>query len=347
MRVLVYFGHPSQYLFLRETIKQLLSDKNEVKILIKSKDVLETLVRSDNLDYINIQDTVRGNNKFSIIKSLIKRNISLYKITTAFKPDIMVGTDASIAHIGFLKKIKRVTILEDDYDVIKGLAILTYPFTNAIICPNVCDVGRWKHKKIGYNGYMKLGYLHPKYFTKNFNQISQYDLNSKYVLLRLSNLKAHHDTGIGGISDKFLKSIISIILLKGYKVKISSERDLDQSLHKYFLKIDPVDMHQVLVHSSLLISDSQSMSVEASVLGVPSVRVSDFHEKISVLQELENNYQLTYSYKPIDTNAIENKIEELLSSPNILEKFQVKRKKMLKEKIDVTHFMVNYLSQSS
>ncbi len=55
MKYLFYFGHPAQYLFLRETIRRLVrSDKHQVTILIKTKDVLEELILADDLPYTNI-----------------------------------------------------------------------------------------------------------------------------------------------------------------------------------------------------------------------------------------------------------------------------------------------------
>jgi hypothetical protein len=119
MNILFYFGHPAQYLFLRATIKELIKlPGHGVIITIKSKDVLEELIKSDNLPYINIQQTERGNSKFSIVLNLLKRTLKLFRLALTYKPDLMIGTDATIAQIGFLLNIHRITITEDDYDVI-------------------------------------------------------------------------------------------------------------------------------------------------------------------------------------------------------------------------------------
>jgi uncharacterized protein len=166
MNILVYFGHPAQYLFLREAMKQLKAE-HSITILIKTKDILENLLTNDGFEYINILPKERGNTKLSILTSLLKRNLKLLPIILRTKPKLMIGTDASIAQMGFLLGIKRITITEDDYSVIKTLAKLTYPFTSTILCPTICDVGKWREKKIGYEGYMKLAYLHPKYFKPN------------------------------------------------------------------------------------------------------------------------------------------------------------------------------------
>jgi predicted glycosyltransferase len=212
MTYLFYFGHPSQYLFLRETIKRLAkSGDNRIVILIKTKDVLEYLLKNDGFEYINISPRERGKSKPSIALSLLRRNLKLFPILLRTKPDLLIGTDASLAQLGRLLNINRITIVEDDYSVIKTLANLTYPFTKTILCPEVCDVGKWENKKTAYKGYMKLGYLHPNVFKPDGAILSKYILPHKYVLIRLVRLTAHHDFGMKGINPLLLGLLISII----------------------------------------------------------------------------------------------------------------------------------------
>ena len=92
-----------------------------------------------------------------------------------------------------------------------------------------------------------------------------------------------------------------------------------------------------------LICDSQSMSVEASMLGVPSIRFSSFSGRISVLEELEHNYQLTFGVNPNNSELLLTKLKELLSIQNLKEIFHNRRSKMLSDKIDVTAFLVWFI----
>lgn len=343
MKILFYFGHPAQYLFLRETIRRLISKGFQVKILIKTKDVLENLLKQDGFEYTNILPEERGKSKLAIAYSLLKRNLVLFPILLRFKPNLVVGTDASIAQMGKLFNINRITITEDDYAVIKTLGDLTYPFTQTILCPEVCSVGKWDAKKVGYAGYMKLGYLHPNVFSPEKKIIEEYKLKKDYVIIRLAKLTAHHDFGIKGIGYDFLEKLISIIEGKSMQVYISSEGALDDKYKKYLLKINPKDMHHVLSFSSLLICDSQSMSVEAAMLGVPSLRYSSFSGRISVLEELEHNYGLTFGINPEYPERLISKLEELLAVPDLRGEFQLRKKKMLADKIDVTAFLVWFI----
>ena len=63
MKILIYIGHPAQFLFFKNFIKQEKQKGNEVVVLIKSKDVLEELIKKEGIEYVNIVRTERKNNK--------------------------------------------------------------------------------------------------------------------------------------------------------------------------------------------------------------------------------------------------------------------------------------------
>lgn len=343
MTYLFYFGHPAQYLFLRETMRRLIKANHKVVILIKTKDVLETLVQNDRFEYTNILEKTRGNSKLAVGLSLLKRNFKMIPIILKHKPDLLISTDASVAQLGRVFRINSICTLEDDYHVIKNLADITYPLVTHIVCPNVCSVGKWDRKKIGYEGFMKLGYLHPNVFVPNNEIIEKYHLNEPFFLIRTAKLVAFHDVNAKGISKEILSRLIYKITSFEFKVFISSESELDEEFSKYQLNIDVSDMHHVLYFANGLICDSQSMAVEASMLGVPSIRYSSFCGKISVLEELEHKYLLTKGVPSGDTNLLFNSLEVMLNEPDLKNLFKERKEKMLKDKIDVTSFMEDLL----
>lgn len=339
-RVLVYIGHPAQYHFFRNALSILKKDGCEIKLLIKTKDVLENLVRGDGWDYTNIQTTPRKNSKISILAASIKRTWAVVKIARRFHSDILIGTDSSIAQAAWLLRKPSFTTLEDDVEIISNLAKLTYPFTSYIVVPAVCRVGKYEKKKIGYDGYMKMAYLHPLYFKADRAVIDNYRIGGNYLLVRLAKLTAHHDGGIKGLDTDLVKMIIRTAESHGCKVYISSERELEPALEPYRLHINPKDIHHIMAFSKMLISDSQSMSVEAAMLGVPSLRFSDFAGRISVLEELEHKYHLTYGIPTTRPDELVRKLNELLSDTGLREDFGRRHRKMMNEKIDVTAFLV-------
>jgi uncharacterized protein len=343
MNVLIYVGHPAQYLFFRPTIQNLHSHRHQVLLLIKTKDVLETLVKQDGIAYQNIQERPRKNNLWGIILGLVKRNWAVYKQARRFKPDLMLGSDASLAQVGWLLRIPRVTVLEDDYSVIKNLALLTFPFSSFLLVPACCDVGSWKHKKLGYRGYMKLAYLHPDTFRPDAGVLERYGLQRPFVLIRLAQLTAHHDFGAEGISASGLDRLIDLFRLRGLQVWISAEGEIAANHQSHLLQINPSDLHSIFSYATLLVSDSQSMSVEASMLGIPSIRISSFSGEISVLEELEHRYRLTFGFKPREQKRYLRRITSLLDLPDLEATFQQRRAEMLAEKIKVSQFFTWFI----
>jgi uncharacterized protein len=343
MRILIYTAHPAQYHFFKYIIKLLKDKGHDVLLLIKTKDVLEKLILQDGFSYINIQPKTRKNNPLSILLASFIRTWKVIRIVKSHQTELLIGTDSSIAQAAFLTGKHAITTLEDDYAVIKRLADLTYPYTKTILVPEVCDVGKWKKKKIGYAGYMKLSYLHPNQFTPDENLKSTYIQSDKYCLIRLAQLTAHHDAGIRGLSIELVVKLIQIIESKGYQVFISTEGSIAPEISAYQLKINQNHIHHVLAFASLLISDSQSMSVEAAMLGLPSLRFSDFSGRIGVLEELEKKYKLTFGVKTNETDKLLRLTAELLQNEDIKKSFQQYRKTMLSDKIDVTAFMVWFI----
>ncbi|MBN1213867.1 MAG: DUF354 domain-containing protein [Candidatus Lokiarchaeota archaeon] len=343
MNIAFFIAHPSQYYLFRESIKHL-SENNNIYLIYFEKDVIPDLIKGDSLSVkkFKIKKTKRLN-KFNFLISFIKKEIELYKILKENSIDVILGSSIAIAHVAKMIGAKSIIFTEDDINVISISAKIGYPFVDNIISPIVCDLGKWEKKSIKYPGYQKLAYLHPKIFEPNYEIASKYigkDINN-FFLIRFSNLTAHHDIGIRGLSDEIASRLIEYLSRYG-RLFISSEKKLEEKFENYRLKVDPIDIHHILSFSKLLISDSQSMSVEAAMLGVPSIRISDFAGKISVLEELEHKYNLTFGIKPRNTQMVFNIIEDIMSAADNL--FKQRCKIMLNDKINVSQFIIWLIS---
>ena len=84
MKIIIYLGHPAQFHFFKNIISKLIDNGHKVKILIKTKDVLENLVQLNNFEYQNIQFIPRKNNKFSILIASLIRTYKVLKISINF-----------------------------------------------------------------------------------------------------------------------------------------------------------------------------------------------------------------------------------------------------------------------
>jgi len=342
MKILFYLGHPAHYHLFKNVISELLKKNHKVSIIIKKKDILEDLLIQSGYEYLNILPEGRKNSKAGIAIGQLKQDFKLLQYAINNKPDIMVGTSVSISHVGKLLGIPSINVNEDDAEAVPLYARLAYPWANHIIAPECCSVGKWEKKKISYNGYQKLAYLHPNRFYPDKKIKEKYIKEQKYFILRLSALNAYHDIGMKGLNEKIIDKLINKMELFG-KIYITSEKELPVKYNKYKLNINPLDIHHILAFSSMFIGDSQSMSVESALLGVPSIRYSSFAGKLSVLEELEHKYELTYGFVPEQSEAMFEKIEELLNTQNLIEEWKIRRQHMLQDKIDVTAFMVWFI----
>ena len=100
-----------------------------------------------------------------------------------------------------------------------------------------------------------------------------------------------------------------------------------------------------MAYATLYIGDSQSMAVEAAMLGTPSLRFNDFAGRIGVLEELEHKYKLTFSINSSNPQQLYDQVQQLLATSNLSTLFAERREQMLSDKIDVTQYFVAQIEQ--
>ncbi|MFN2429322.1 MAG: DUF354 domain-containing protein [Cryomorphaceae bacterium] len=345
-RFLFYMGHPAHYHNFKIPIKLLLDKGHEVKVVARDKDVLFELLDSQNWD-IEKLTARKSRHKIGLVASVAAREARVFKICKKWKPDLLAGTDLVITHVGKLLGIPSVVVNEDDSNAVPLMARLAFPFATAILAPNCCDQSPSNHKKIGYESYQELTYLHPDYFTPNRDLLPEVvKAAGKYFILRFASLHAHHDKGKAGITDELAMKIIEILKPFG-QVFITSERPFSNMLEDYRLRVHPKDMHQVLAFASMYIGDSQTMAAEAAVLGVPSVRFNDFVGELSYLEELENRYKLTRGIKPDNPEELIELIKKWVEQDNIADEWKIKQTILFGNTISPAPFWVEVFENLS
>lgn len=217
------------------------------------------------------------------------------------------------------------------------------PFTKAILTGNYDHPLKTK-KVVRYPGYHELAYLHPNRFTPDKQVLAELGLNENesYVIIRFVAWKASHDIGHKGIS--YENKIKAVKAFSKYtRIFISSELLLPKELQPYRLPLPPHRMHDAIAFASFIIGESFTMLSEAAVLGTPAILIHDTY--CYYLREQQEKYGLVFNYTESeqDQQSAIAKGVELLTTPNIKEEWQHKRKKMLKEKIDVTAFLVWFI----
>jgi hypothetical protein len=342
MTVLIYLGHPAHFHLFKHTIKNLQSKSHKVVIVIKSKDVLEKLLVDSNLPYINVYENYNTQNQKPVVL-FYKRLKLLYKISRKYKPDKLIGSAAELTILGKLFRKPSYVFFEDDFEAVKKFAKIAGPLATHLVCPNCCSAWKWNHKKIGYNSYHELAYLHPHHFTPDAEKVKHiFDLNKRNFILRFAQLTAYHDVGKSGITTQIAQQLIDILSAHG-NVYITSERPLELQFEKYRIQISPLDIHHALYFADMYIGDSQTMTAEAAVLGTPAIRFNDFVGELAYLEELEHKYQLTYGIKTQYPEKLIQKVTELIEIPNLKSEWANRRNDMLNQSIDFAEFMTKLL----
>jgi len=343
MKILFFVVHPAGYHFVKHLVRHLIVRGHQVKFLIVKKDVLEELVAKEAWDYENIFPEGRRDPNLPILVStivnLFKTEARLFRRVRDFKPDMMMCDDGTLAHVGRWLDIPCFIFNEDDVFAVWEHNIV-YPFAQGVIVPDCCDIGLWKKKKIGYEGYHELAYLHPKYFTPDYEVVKKFlPRGGRYFLLRLAELRASHDIGRTGINADIANNIIKKLAPHG-RVFINAERPLEPGFETLRLPLKSTEVFHAMAFADMYIGDSQTMAAEAAVLGTPSLRFNDFVGQLSYLEELEHKYQLTFGIKTSDEAKLYHKIDELLKTPNIKKIWQERKQKLLEDKIDVSEFLI-------
>ncbi len=323
MRILFAINHPAHYYLFKYIALNLSSKGHQIIYVVKEKDILENLLKAEQINYVKISEKRKVNSALSIVfkgsLELLSRDIKLFNFCKKNKPDLLIGTDSAITHVGKLLNIPSIVYNEDDYEINKFFCKLSYPFAKFIVSPDYTSVGSYTEKKISYHGIQKMSYLNPKYFSPDKGVLKSLGLNEndKFFIVRLVSLTSGHDIEgkHRGLDERLLRKIIAKLERKG-KVYITSESTLNDEFSKYKISILPNKMHDLMYFASLFIGDSQSMCAEAGILGTPFIRYNDFVGKIEYLNDLENNYGLGWGIRTNNPDKIFSVIDQLFSISN-------------------------------
>lgn len=342
MRVLFNMAHPGQIHLFKNAIWSLEKRGHDCKITTVDKDISLNLLRSYGFEY-DVVGSARPS-LFSKATELLKIDYNLYRIARSFKPNVLVGGvgNAYVAHVG--KFIRKPSIVFDDTEHAKIEHLLTDPFASVICTPSCyqSDLGK---KQVLYDGYHELAYLHPDYFTPDPEVLSELGLNEDdtFIILRFVKWDADHDVGQHGIQNK--TELVNELEKHG-RVLITSEGELGPELEKYKIKVSPEKLHDLLYYATLYIGEGATTASECAVLGTHAIYVNTL--RVGYTDEEEERYDLVYNVS--DPESMEKEVFDkainLLNNPNLWQEGKIKGEKLLKDKIDVTKFMVEMIEKS-
>jgi uncharacterized protein len=339
MNIIVDICHPGQVHLLRNLINKLKENNHVVIVTVKHIPSAIQLLELYNINFVNL-----GYKSDSIVEKALYQiiyNYKVLKLVQKYKIELGIGSSVTLAQVSRISKMNSILLDDDDDDVEPLIVRYAHPLADVILSPSALINHRKRNNTVFYNGYHELAYLHTSLFTPDVSVLEDAGIKpgERYFILRFNSFKAHHDKDAKGLSFECKRKIIDILKPQG-KVFISTEGAIYPEFEQYKISIPPHKIHSFLYYSTLFIGDSQTMTSEAAMLGVPSIRSNSFVGRISYLEEEEHKYGLTYGYKPEDQTKMFEKIIDLLNRPNLRDEWQKKRFIMLNEKINVTQFLL-------
>ena len=337
MNILIDINHPAHVHLFRNVYKMLVEKGHEVLVVVKEIPSAMKLLDLYGIPYVNI-----GKKDDNMMRKGLDQLVydkRLLKIVRDYHIDLGVGSSINIPHASKLSKMKSV-ILDDDDDEVEPLFVkFGHPFADTILTP--FPIKRKSSKAIYVDAYHELAYLHPHRFVPDPSVLRDAGVEDgePYFILRFNAFKAHHDIGAEGLSIENKRRLVERLQARG-KVFITTERNIDDEFKPYQLMVSPDKAHSLMYYATMFVGDSQTMTSEAAVLGTPAVKCNSFAGRLAVPNELEERYGLCYSFLPEQQKAFFAKIEELLTMPDLKGEWQLRRQRLLDDKIDYTSFLV-------
>ncbi len=262
---------------------------------------------------------------------ILANDLRLLMKVHGFKPDLTMSIAGLYSvHAGAIMGVPSIDFMDTEGAGLTNM--VTFPFANVIATPD-CYRGKVpKDRHRPYPGYHELAYLHPKRYTPDPSILEDLELKKRdYIVIRFSSLDASHQEKEGVMTAEEKVQLVHELNQVG-EVLVDSEYPLPEPLKPYGLHIEEHRYHDLLAHAGLYVGEGATAASEAGVLGVPWIYISGNGR--CYLEEQEKEYGLgrkVDSYPRALTSAKEMYGKDLADN----------RKRLLKDKIDVTSWMID------
>jgi predicted glycosyltransferase len=341
MRILIDANHPAHVHLFRNAAREWESRGHRVFWTARNKDIVVDLLRYYGFEFQVLSTYRRGLARMAL--DLVVRDWKLFRLARQLRPDVMLGTSVNITHVSRMVPARSIFFTESDPQLIRLIAYLSFPFADAIVMPDVLP-DMWTIKQVKHTSYHELAYLHPKRFAPDPSVLYELGVapGEPFFILRFIAWGASHDVGEGGMNLEARRRVIQALAPYGH-VFVTAEDGLQSEFAPYRIRIKPHRIHDALYYATLFVGDSQSMTIEASVLGTPALRCNSMVGRTAIIDELEHKYDLSYGFWPHEIDELIVKINELLQMEDIKSKWYEKRARMLEDKVDFTEWMVDFV----
>ena len=339
MNILIDIGHPAHVHLFRYVAKALEDRGHKLFYTVRDIPVARHL-----MDVYGMPYTVLGVKKDSVVGkalSVLRQDLTMLRILRKNKIDVGLSSGIVLPQTSVFSRISNFIFDDDDDAVEKMYVRFAHPFADAVLTPDA--ITRKTKKTVYYPSTHELAYLHPNHFVPDKSVLARAGIaeGDSFFILRFVAFKGHHDVGETGLGKEQKRRLVEMMSRFG-RVIITSEREIDPEFEAYRLPVPPEDIHSLMYYSSMFVGDSQTMTSEAAILGVPALKCNTFAGRLSVPAMIEK-YGLCFSYTVQDFESFFLKIEDLLKRGGLKKDWEDKRKAFLSDMIDPVPFFADFI----
>lgn len=347
MNILIDIGHPGHVHLLHGVAENLKALGHKVYYSVRdipvAKRLMEHYGMTPWLDLGGKRDSLFGK-----ARTVLHQDVQLLRFARRNHIDIGLSSGIVLSHVSKFTRMKSF-VFDDDDDAAEPLVVkYGHPLSDVVFTPDC--IRRATSKAVYYAGTHELAYLHPNRFTPDQMILDKAGLKEgeRFFIMRFVALKGHHDVGQKGLSLEQKCRLLDLMKKYG-RVIVTSERELEPEFEPYRLPVPPEEIHSLMAYSSMFVGDSQTMTSEAAIMGVPALKCNTFAGRLSVPNMLEQQYGLCYAYHPDDFDKLYEHVKSLLErNPDDLHaEWKEKRERFLDEHIDVTAFFTQFIENYS
>lgn len=336
-KVLVDINHPAHVHLFRHFIRDLESRGHTVIVTAKNVASITKLLRLYGIPYIST-----GRKKDHMLWKYVYEFFHLLKvlgIVVSRGVNYGIGVSMVLPVVSRLTPMKSFALDDDDLAATPIFGKFT-TYADIILNPSALAHENRGERRLCHPSYHELAYLHPNRFRPDPNVLTEIGLKpgDPFFVLRFNAFKAHHDGRAKGLTLDQKRELVDILKKFG-PIFITTERDIEPELKPYQLPVSPEKIHTLLYYATLFVGDSQTMTTEAALLGTPAVKLNTFAGQLSIPNEIEQKYQLCYSFQPEGYAAMMQKIKELVLNNDLKAVWQARKEAMLNDKVDLTSFL--------
>jgi predicted glycosyltransferase len=335
MRILIDIGHPAHVYIFRNIVLEMQKKGHTFLFTVRSGENEAYL-----LNKFGFKFKVIGRKQKGIFFKLLGLLIFTFRIALVsfkFKPDLFLSHGSMYA--GYASRIfgKSHIALEDSGN--REQLRFSLPVSDVVLTPEALTAD-YGSKHIRYNGYHELMYLSPKYFVPDESLLESFSgrIKKPYAILRFVSWEASHDKGKNGLTWDEKRDLVQHLLSRGINVFISAEKELPPDLILYRLDIPFYLIHHLLAFATIYIGEGATMASEAGILGIPSFYISLIRRCYNDDQE---KYGTVYNFPSFD--GVLSKVDSVLDNPQIINNHKTFAKKLIKDKIEVTDFIIWFI----